>query len=227
MCIRDRYITTRTPFVTLKLATTLDGFIADTAGKSKWITGAETRKLVHQWRAWSDAVMVGVGTVLADDPSLTVRDAAGKDPLRIIVDSFLRTPTDAKVLADDNVLIAVSDGADPDSVKQFRGSGVDVVTVEGRDGRVSLPSLMTLLGEREVTSVLCEGGSALAGSLLREHIADKIVFTMAPAILGDGLHALTDTGASSLDEAVRLADVETETIDGDIVVTGYLEYANG
>jgi len=218
-----KFIRTRMPFVTLKLASTLDGFIADKSGRSKWITSPETRKRVHQWRAWSDAVLIGSGTVLADDPSLTVRDAEGKNPLRVIVDSTLRIPLDAKVLADSNVVIATTPRAGKESLDEFRERGIDVWTVDDEFGRVSLPALMKRLGERDITSVMCEGGGVLAGSLLREGLADKAIFTIAPKILGGGRHSVEDAGVTGLDRAIQLDDVEVETSGEDVIVSGYIQ----
>jgi len=128
------FIRTGRPFVTVKLASTLDGFIADSAGKSAWITGPEARKLVHRWRAWSDAVLVGAGTVLADDPRLTVRDAEGSDPLRVVVDSHLRTPPGAKVVGDGTVIIAATDEADEGKARALEDAGATVWRFEAERG---------------------------------------------------------------------------------------------
>ncbi len=223
-----KHIRTGMPFVTLKLASTLDGYIADASGKSKWITGPETRRRVHQWRAWSDAVMVGVGTVLADDPSLTVRDAEGRDPLRVVVDSRLRTPPGAKVLAGGNTIIATTIHADVTAKDRIEHTGAEVWVVEDEGvGRVSLSALMKLLGRRGVTSVFCEGGGVLAGSFLRDSLADKMIFTMAAKLLGDGLRVVAGSGIASLDDAVCLKDIEVETLGGDIIVTGYMDNERG
>jgi len=221
-----KYITTGTPFVTLKLATTLDGRIADGRGKSRWITGPAARKMVHRMRAWSDAVMVGVGTVLVDDPSLNVRDVEGDDPLRVVVDSRLRTPSGARVLADANVILAVTDSADTERVRSFERMGGRVWTLESENGRVSLSALLKRLGEREVTSVFCEGGGTLAASLLRGKLADKVIFTVAPMILGSGKPAVDDMGVTDLGDAVRLDDRVIETLGEDMIVSGYPSYGN-
>lgn len=223
-----KHISTGMPFVTLKLASTLDGYIADAGGKSKWITGPETRRRVHQWRAWSDTVMVGVGTVLADDPSLTVRDIDGCDPLRIVVDSRLRTPASAKILAGGTAIVATTHHAGSDAKDRIEQTGAEVWIVEDDgDGRVSLSALMKRLGERSVISVFCEGGGVLAGSLLRDRLVDKVIFTMASKLLGDGLRAVSGAGIASLDDAVSLKDTEVETLGGDIIVTGYIDNERG
>ena len=121
-----KYIKNGIPFITLKMAITLDGRIADPSGTSRWITGSETRHRVHRLRAWSDAVMVGIGTVLADDPALTVRDVEGSDPLRVIVDSHLNTPLDAKVIGDKNVIIATTESAKKSQLLSFEKRGIEI-----------------------------------------------------------------------------------------------------
>jgi len=172
--------------------------------------------------------MVGVGTVLADDPSLTVRDAEGRDPLRVVVDSRLRTPPGAKVLAGGNTIIATTIHADVTAKDRIEHTGAEVWVVEDEGvGRVSLSALMKLLGRRGVTSVFCEGGGVLAGSFLRDSLADKMIFTMAAKLLGDGLRVVAGSGIASLDDAVCLKDIEVETLGGDIIVTGYMDNERG
>ena len=219
-----KFITTGTPFVTLKLASTLDGRIADSRGKSKWITGTETRKRIHLWRSWSDALMVGIGTVLADDPELTVRETDGSSPLRVIVDSCLKTLPDAKVLADSNVIIAATDTADTARLTFFEKHGIEVWTLEAKDGKVSLLHLLQKLGKRNITSVFCEGGSLLATSLLKERLVDKMIFTIAPKILGSGIPAVRDLNIGGLDNAITLKDREIDLTGEDIIVIGYPVY---
>ncbi len=219
-----KYIKTGVPFVTLKLAVTLDGRIADSERKSSWITGPETRKRVHLWRAWSDAVMVGVGTVLADDSMLTVRDVDGSDPLRVIVDSRLQIPLDSNVFADDNVIIATSDTVDKARLNSFEQTGVEVWKLYSENGWVSISALLSKLGEREITSVLCEGGSILATALLKERLIDKVVFTIAPKILGSGIQAIGDIGIKHIQDAIILKEIEIEKIGDDVIVSGYPVY---
>ncbi|MCE5250037.1 bifunctional diaminohydroxyphosphoribosylaminopyrimidine deaminase/5-amino-6-(5-phosphoribosylamino)uracil reductase RibD [bacterium] len=216
-----KFIRTRLPFVTVKLATTLDGKIADIQGKSAWITGPETRSRVHLWRSWSDAVMVGIGTVLADNPRLNVRHVKGADPLRVVVDSTLRTPESANVLADSNVLIATTERANKTRVGKFRDKGIEVLIIDSSDGRVSFGLLMKKLGERPIMSLLCEGGSTIAATLLRERLADKVIFTIAPRILGSGKEAVGDIAIQSIGQAIELADIEIERIEQDMIITGY------
>jgi diaminohydroxyphosphoribosylaminopyrimidine deaminase/5-amino-6-(5-phosphoribosylamino)uracil reductase len=226
-----KFIRTGIPFITLKLAVTLDGKIADAKGKSAWISCTETRKRFHQLRAWADAVMVGVGTVLADNPQLTVRYAEGSDPLRIIVDSTLKTPDDAHVLADNNVLMAASDLADENRIVLFKNRGIDVLKINAasqdfiaHEGKVSLSELLKKLGERNITSLLCEGGAVLATSLLKERLIDKIVFSISPKIIGKGIGAVGDIGVESIEQALELREIEIEYIEQDVLITGYPVY---
>jgi diaminohydroxyphosphoribosylaminopyrimidine deaminase/5-amino-6-(5-phosphoribosylamino)uracil reductase len=172
--------------------------------------------------------MVGAGTVLADDPSLTVRDSEGRDPLRIVVDSRLRTPAGAKVLAGGTAIVATTHHAGADAKDRVEQTGAEVWVVDDDgDGRVSLSALMKRLGDRGVISVFCEGGGVLAGSLLRDRLVDKVIFTMASKLLGDGLRAVAGAGIASLDDAVSLKDTEVETLGGDIIVTGSIDNKRG
>jgi len=216
-----KHITTGLPFVTLKLATTLDGFIADKAGQSKWITGPETRKFVHRLRAETDAIMVGSGTIQADNPSLNVRDADGDDPLRVLVDSKLSTPPDAKALTGAEAIVATCDNVDEKSRVTIENTGAEVWRFPAESGRVPLKSLLEKLGERDIMTVLCEGGAGIAASLLTERLADKVIFTIAPKMLGCGLNALKGFDPGGIGNALELDDTVIEIIDGDIIVSGY------
>jgi diaminohydroxyphosphoribosylaminopyrimidine deaminase / 5-amino-6-(5-phosphoribosylamino)uracil reductase len=235
-----KFIQTKLPFVTLKLATTLDSKIAAPDGKSKWITGSEARKRVHVLRSWSDAVMIGRGTLLADDPLLTVRDAEGSDPIRVIVDSTLKIPENAKVLsnalknegstgekdkAGSNVVIAAAGNVDRKKQSRLNALGAEVWEFESSDGLVPLKQLLNRLGENNVTSVLCEGGSTLASSLLKEKLIDKIIFNVAPKLLGCGFDAVKDLNIDNLDSAICLKNIDVETLGDDVIITGYPEYS--
>lgn len=219
-----KYIQTGRPFVTLKLAMTLDGKIAARDGSSKWITGPEARKRVHLLRSWSDAVMVGSGTALADDPRLTVRDIEGRSPLRVILDSRLRTPLDAHVFDDAHALVIAASAADRSKEAELKKRGIEVMETDAVEGVIPLREALAFLGARQVTSVLCEGGGTLAGSLLRERLADKIHLFIAPKILGNGIDAFGNSGIGSMEEAIPLRDREVETIGEDLLITGYPDY---
>ncbi|MFC1490494.1 bifunctional diaminohydroxyphosphoribosylaminopyrimidine deaminase/5-amino-6-(5-phosphoribosylamino)uracil reductase RibD [Candidatus Latescibacterota bacterium] len=225
-----KFIQYKIPFVTLKLAMTLDSKIAAPDGKSKWITGPEARKRVHMLRAESDAVMVGIGTLLADNPMLTVRDSEGSNPLRVIVDSKLRIPEDANVFRDDNkepqnnVVLATTQNADKNKLARLTSLGVKVWEFESDDGLVPIPKLLEELGKNDITSLLCEGGSILASSLLKEKLVDKIIFNVAPKLLGCGFDAVKNFGIDNLDTALCLKNNHVETLGDDILITGYPEY---
>ncbi len=180
------------PYVVWKYAATLDGRVAAPDGTSRWITGTAARADAHRLRAAADAVVVGVGTVLTDDPHLSVRDAGGapaaRQPLRVVVDSAGRTPRGARVL----------DGAAATWVATAAAVGAD------GDGRVDLAALLAALGGRGVQAVLLEGGPTLAGSFLRAGLVDRVVAHLAPALLGAGPAALADPGATTLADALRL-----------------------
>ncbi|MDH4101157.1 MAG: bifunctional diaminohydroxyphosphoribosylaminopyrimidine deaminase/5-amino-6-(5-phosphoribosylamino)uracil reductase RibD [Nitrospirota bacterium] len=219
-----KYITTGTPFVRLKIAETLDGKIATASGESQWITGEAARKHGHRLRSWSDAILVGVNTVIHDDPLLTVRSVKGKAPLRIVVDSTLRTPVTAKIVAENpvNTIIASTSAAPPQKVQSLRERGVEVLTVEDEAGKVSLPALMKALGERGITSVLIEGGAEIAAAALKSGIVDRVFFFIAPKIMG-GLNSKAAIGGDSpkaLSQAVSLVNVSARRIGDDFLVEG-------
>ncbi|MBN1290674.1 MAG: bifunctional diaminohydroxyphosphoribosylaminopyrimidine deaminase/5-amino-6-(5-phosphoribosylamino)uracil reductase RibD [Candidatus Latescibacteria bacterium] len=219
-----KFITSGFPYVTLKLAVTLDGKIADAHGHSAWITGTETRRRVHQWRAWADAVLVGVGTVLVDNPRLTVRDAEGTDPLRIVVDSTLKTPPDAKIFSDNNVLIATTELSDESRRNEFEKRGIEICMVDTQDGRVSLPHLLSILGKKSISNLLCEGGAVLATALIKKKLADKVIVTISPKIIGNGINAINDIGIKNINNAIELKEVEIEHIEHDVIISGYPYY---
>ncbi len=208
--VNERWLTSirrGRPYVVWKYATTLDGRVAAADGTSRWITGAKARADVHRLRAAADAVVVGVGTVLADDSHLTVRDAAGElavqQPLRVVVDSTGRTPTTARV----------RDDAAPTWVATRTELGADAA------GRVDLPALLAALRSRGVQSVLLEGGPTLAGAFLRAGLVDRVVGYLAPALLGAGPSALADTGITTIGGALRLQLDDVHRLGPDVRVS--------
>ena len=183
------------PLVTVKLATTLDGRIATAAGESRWITGPAARREVHAMRARHDAVLVGSGTVLADDPDLTCRLPGGtpRQPLRVVADARLRTPLSARLVATarqhPSVLVTVP-GHPPAALAPYQEAGVEVLTVPRGEGGLRMRPLLGALAQRGVTRVLAEGGAGIAAALLREGLADRLAWFHAPAVMGgDGLPA--------------------------------------
>lgn len=219
-----KYISSDMPFVTVKLAATLDGYSAAPDGSSKWITGPDARKEVHRMRAWSDAVLVGAGTVLADNPHLTVRDAEGNDPLRIIIDPDLATPPDAAVVNDGTMFFVQAPHADSIKAEHFRASGVTIVPVSGEHDTFSLKYVLQHIAGLDITSVLCEGGPTLATSLFAEQLVDKIVYMVAPKLLGGGIRTLDNLGIEHIGGALKLDDVSYAQLGGDMMITGYPIY---
>jgi riboflavin-specific deaminase-like protein len=213
------YIRAGLPFITIKYAQSLDGRIATLQGNSRWISSESARKLTHRLRAQHDAIMVGRGTVLADDPLLTVRLAKGKNPLRICLDSKLRIPLDAQVLQDDEqTLIITTDEHEKDKIEKIRRLGKEVlVNQKGADGRISLRPLMKELAERGIASILVEGGAEVITALLKGGLVKRMVVITAPLIVGKGIEAIGDLGIIDLAKAIRPSSCEIKRIDKDVV----------
>jgi diaminohydroxyphosphoribosylaminopyrimidine deaminase/5-amino-6-(5-phosphoribosylamino)uracil reductase len=195
------------PFVVWKVAATLDGRVAATDGTSRWISSVESRRDAHRLRAECDTIVAGVGTVLADDPHLTVRDehgrVAGEQPLRVVVDTSGRTPGTARVL----------DGAAPTWVATAAELG------HGPQGGVDLPALLKALWARDRTLVLLEGGPTLAGAFLRAGLVDRVVAYVAPLLLGDGVPTLAGTGIGTLADGIGLDIVDVRRVGPDVRLT--------
>lgn len=211
------------PRVTVKLAQTLDGRIATRTGHSQWISGEASRALAHELRATHDAVMVGIGTVLRDDPRLTVRLVAGRDPLRVVADSTARIPLDSHLLADrpELTVIAIGELARPDRVEAIRRQGARVLLARSRsDGRIDLADLFGRLSQLGVRSVMVEGGAAIVTSLLQAQLVDRVVICIAPKLVGAGVEAVGDLGILHLDDAVGFEQVEVRQLGDDIVFDG-------
>lgn len=220
-----KYVTTRRPFVTLKLACSLDGKIATASGQSQWITGEQARRFVHRLRAESDAAMVGAGTVLADDPLITARlVSASKQPLRVVIDGKARTPADARVLkaASARTLVVVGASASRQA-EGLRAAGAEVLSLPDTDGRIDLGSVLDELGRREITTLLVEGGATLAAALVEARLVDKFIFILAPILIGgaEAPSAIAGAGARVLEQAARLRDVQVRRLGQDILVEGY------
>ena len=225
-----KFITTGMPFVTVKFAMSLDGKIATKSGDSRWISGSEARRYVHYLRHTTDAIMVGVNTILADDPQLTSRcgDRGGrtrKQPLRVIVDSSGRTPLTAKVFGEPGkVLLALGIRVEPEEEKAFAQVGAELLELPSEEGSVDLERLLKVLGEREITSVLVEGGGILLGSLFDRRLVDKVIAFIAPIIIGSQ-EAKTAVGGKGVDkvvDSIKLERVSTRNYDQDLMFSGYV-----
>lgn len=222
-------ITKKIPFCIMKTAMTLDGKIASITGDSKWITNELSRTYVHQLRHQVSAIMVGIGTVLADNPMLTTRleGMEGLDPIRVIVDTNGRIPLDSQVLnikSNAKTIIATTENIDNKKVKAIEDKGGEVIITPIRDGKVDLENLMVKLGERKIDSVLLEGGSTLNYSALEQGIVDKVISFIAPKIIG-GEIAKTPVGGkgrSMVKDAFSLQDIDIIRFNEDIMIQGYL-----
>ncbi|MDO8568734.1 MAG: bifunctional diaminohydroxyphosphoribosylaminopyrimidine deaminase/5-amino-6-(5-phosphoribosylamino)uracil reductase RibD [Dehalococcoidales bacterium] len=217
-----KFMTTGLPLVTVKFAETIDGRIATAKGSSKWISSGESRKLAHRLRALNDAVMVGIGTVLADDPQLTVRLVKGRNPVRIIIDSKLRIPLEANILKSREsapVIIATTSRADKTKQGALRDMGAEVLTVGANEsGDVELKELLVKLGQRGIASLLVEGGSEVITSLLGLGLVDKLVVFIAPKIMGEGIEAVGDLHIDRVDKAIKLTYERIRRSGADLVI---------
>lgn len=209
------------PYVVLKYAQTLDGRIATASGDSKWISSEEERALSHALRARADAVLVGVETVLVDDPKLTVRMVPGASPMRVVLDSHARTPTGANVLSDEAVTVVLTR---PDAPLERRNAlseaGASVHTVPPADGGVDLIAALRVLNGLGVRALLVEGGSKVITSLLAARLVDRAIVSVAPTILGAGTDAVGSLGADRVLDGLALARRSVHVVGDDVVIAG-------
>lgn len=223
-----KYITTGKPYVMMKYAMTMDGKIATYTNQSKWITSEKARQYVQETRHQYTAIMVGVNTVINDDPLLTCRLENGKNPVRIICDTHLRTPLSSQIVQTANTVETIIATCSDDSSRQklYEEKGCKVLSVESRDHHVDLEQLMSVLGEMEIDSILLEGGSTLNWSALNQHIVDGIQAYIAPKIFG-GTEAKTPIGGSGVStpgEAVQLENTRVEQIGCDYLIESEVIY---
>ena len=219
------------PTVTVSYAQTLDGRLASVSGSSRWISSPESLRFTHALRAKHDAIMVGAGTACKDDPRLTVRLVTGEDPLRVVVDSALRTPLTAAVLANGaakGTVLAVTRRAPVDRCDEARALGATVLSLpEDTEGRVDLSALLAELRAWDVGSVMVEGGAALITSFLCDRLVDRLAVCIAPKILGSGIEAVGDLGICELDDSLILTDASFIPYGKDIILHSRVEYPGG
>jgi diaminohydroxyphosphoribosylaminopyrimidine deaminase/5-amino-6-(5-phosphoribosylamino)uracil reductase len=220
-----KYILGKEPFVILKVAATLDGKIATRNGVSKWISGEASRRFVHKLRDQVDGVLIGIGTVLKDDPMLTTRIKGGRDPYRIILDSQLRIPEGAKVIgaSPSKAIIITSEFAPKEKIESLGKRGVQILILDSKEGRINLKSCLSKLGEIGMTSLLVEGGSQVNGSFLDEGLIDKFLFFLSPKLLGDhqAFGVFRGSRVSNLQDAIVLREIKTRRIGEDILIEAY------
>jgi diaminohydroxyphosphoribosylaminopyrimidine deaminase / 5-amino-6-(5-phosphoribosylamino)uracil reductase len=225
-----KYVQTGRPFVTLKSAMTLDGRIATRTGDARWVTGPASRQFVHELRHGVDAIMVGIGTVLADDPSLTTRmeGRTGRDPVRIILDSRLSIPLEARLLRlksdSDTILVTGPSAPEGKAARLMEREGIQVLRTPLGEGGIDLAALMDRLGGMRITSLLLEGGSRVSASALKAGIIDKVMFFYAPKILGgdDGVPCCRGAGPEKMADCRSLSDVKVRRFGEDVMIEGYL-----
>lgn len=217
-----KHVTTGLPFVTLKTAMTLDGKIATPEGQSKWITGPETRRVVHRMRSESDALLSAIGTVKADNPEFTARLRGGQDPVRVIIDPELETPSGSRVLQTppETIIVTKEGGA---RAQELEASGISMIRY---NGKLDMKWLMRELGSRGITSVLAEGGSSFNWHCLDEGIVDRVVFFIAPKVIG-GSESIPSVGGGKsfrkLEDAIRLKKMKVRHVGDDLMITADVE----
>lgn len=223
----NRYIVSKRPFVTVKSATTLDGKIATRTNSSRWITSAEAREDVHKLRHESGAILVGVQTILHDDSQLNTRLPNGRNPLRVVLDSTLRIPEDARVVTDGEAPTWIFTGSNADAAKRERleAAGVRVIGTSGE--RVNLEQVLDTLGESEISSLLVEGGGQVIASFVEQGLADKLVLYMAPKLVGgkDAPTFIEGLGIADMNEAVGLTGLRVEQLGPDLKFEAYFPKA--
>lgn len=221
-----KYITKKNPFVLLKNAMSLDGKIATKYGESKWITGEKSRVYVHELRNEFKGIMVGINTILTDDPMLNCRLDNGRNPIKIIVDSSLRIPLEAKVLINEpeKTIIATTEKSDINKINKIENLGAKVISVPDYFGKVNLNLLMEKLGELKIDGILLEGGGTLNFSALESGIVDKVITFISTKIIGgkDSITPVEGSGIERLSQAFMLKETQMKSLGGDIVIEGYI-----
>ncbi|MBR9917300.1 bifunctional diaminohydroxyphosphoribosylaminopyrimidine deaminase/5-amino-6-(5-phosphoribosylamino)uracil reductase RibD [bacterium] len=219
------------PFITLKIAQTVDGFLAAADGDSQWISGKQSRKKVHEWRAEYDAVMVGRTTAMVDNPGLTVRHVKGRQPKRIVIDGPFELPRSLNLFSDKHekktIILtwnkkASQDEADPMlkvlAQNYFRG---EIIQTPKLEGHVDLREAFKMLGQNGISSILVEGGQQLSSALIKQGLVDKLCVFIAPKLLGAGTRSVLNIGINKMNEIAELKEVGWEKVGDDMLLTGY------
>ena len=228
-----KWISTKMPYTIVKSAMSLDGKIATDIGESQWITNETARGYGHTLRDICDGIVVGIDTVIADDPSLTTRISgqSGKNPIRIVLDTKARIPLTARMLSDGQapVIVITTNEADPDKVRALEAKGATVLIVASKDGHVDIREAFAELGKQQISSLLIEGGAKTVSSVIREGLADELMTFIAPILIGGqgAPSAFGARGVSHLADAVTLEDVSIEPLDGNYLFRGYFKNRGG
>lgn len=224
-----KWIRTGRPFVTVKCAATLDGWIATRTGDSKWVTGEKARAHVHQLRHAVDAIMVGIGTVRADNPSLNTRleNKEGRDPVRIVIDPRLSIAEDARLLhipSDAGTILVAGEDADRTKGERLKKRGVRLLRLPLADDTIDLNRVVTFLGAENITSLLIEGGGSVIGAAFKAGIVDKVLVFFAPKILGgdDGVPICRGPGPVAMKDCLKLTSIQTRRFGDDVLIEGYV-----
>lgn len=223
-----KWIEHKKPFIVLKAAMTLDGKIATAIGQSKWITNETSRAYGYKLRDIYDGIMVGINTVIEDNPMLTARVDGGKNPIRIVVDSSLKIDINANVVQDKSAktIVATTDKADKDKILKLQAQDVDVIVVDKDEkDKVDIEKLLDILGQQNICSILVEGGATLSGSFVARKLVDKVYFFIAPKIVGgnEAKTPVAGTGILNLQEALALKDIQIEKLEEDILIIGRVD----
>jgi diaminohydroxyphosphoribosylaminopyrimidine deaminase/5-amino-6-(5-phosphoribosylamino)uracil reductase len=217
-----KHIRTGMPYVTLKFAQTVDGRIASLDGDARWISSEPSLKYAHKLRSYHDAILVGTGTVLTDNPELTVRLVKGRNPVRVIIDGALRIPLNSRVLKEQTTartIVAATSDADRKKRTSLTKKGIEVLTVKADSaGKVDLKDLLQRLGEMNISSVLIEGGAAVITSVIHRNLADKYVVIIAPKIMGAGINSVGDLGIKDIKHSIKLSVIRTFRSGEDLVI---------
>jgi len=212
------------PWVVLKLAQTLDGRIATCTGEARWITGEKARRRVHRWRSWADGVMVGAGTVLADNPRLDVRHVRGRDPRPLVVDGRLQVDPEARVFQRPGAVLITSSSSPAARRDAFTARGVEVWTFATADGRIDLRQPLSRAAAAGMTSVLVEGGGRLAACALQDRVVDQVQIFIAPRLLGRGIAGIADLGIVRIEDAIDLEEVRIRRLGPDLLYSATVRY---
>ncbi len=223
-----KYVKTKQPFVSIKCASTLDGFIATGQGNSKWITGSKSREFVHKLRHETDAILTGINTVKHDNPSLTTRCGSfnGKDPIRVVLDTNLSIPLSSKLLnlkSNAYTIIATKKEGAYTKKKQLEEMGVKIITLSVKKEGLDICTLLNHLGELKINSLLVEGGSHIISSFILSGFTDKIYMFYAPKFIGgNGIPICSGNGHSLMKDSINIKNISVNRFDDDIMISGYI-----